>query len=61
MKHILPPPAGRIPKEDKGFLETGERLSSLRPSTAYLMLRMAEPTVGDVIVDRSVVSSSGTL
>ncbi|CAM9513419.1 unnamed protein product [Scytosiphon promiscuus] len=42
---------GRIPKEDKGFLETGERLSSLRPSTAYLMLRMAEPTVGDIIVD----------
>ncbi|CAM9093497.1 unnamed protein product [Ectocarpus fasciculatus] len=42
---------GRIPKEDKGFIETGKRMSSLRPSTAYLMLRMAEPVVGDVIVD----------
>lgn len=44
-------PAGRVPKEDKGFIETGKRMSSLRPSTAYLMLRMAEPVVGDVIVD----------
>ncbi|CAM9284243.1 unnamed protein product [Ectocarpus sp. 6 AP-2014] len=42
---------GRVPKEDKGFIETGKRMSSLRPSTAYLMLRMAEPVVGDVIVD----------
>lgn len=42
---------GRIPKEDKGFIDTGQRMSSLRPSTAYLMLCLAEPTVGDVVVD----------
>ncbi|CAM9165123.1 unnamed protein product [Ectocarpus sp. 12 AP-2014] len=42
---------GRVPKEDKDFIETGKRMSSLRPSTAYLMLRMAEPVVGDVVVD----------
>lgn len=42
---------GRVPKEDKGFIETGLRMSSLRPSTAYVMLRMAAPLVGDVVVD----------
>eukprot|EP00752_Nemacystus_decipiens_P012903 g11421.t1 len=42
---------GRIPREDKGFIETGTRISSLRPSTAYLMLCLAKPTAGDVVVD----------
>ncbi|CAM9275996.1 unnamed protein product [Laminaria digitata] len=42
---------GRVPKEDKGFIETGLRMSSLRPSTAYVMLGMAAPSVGDVVVD----------
>eukprot|EP00904_Undaria_pinnatifida_P005378 jgi/Undpi1/1970/HiC_scaffold_12.g05357.m1 len=42
---------GRVPKEDKGFIETGLRMSSLRPSTAYVMLGMAAPALGDVVVD----------
>lgn len=42
---------GRIPREDKGFIETGDRISSLRPSTAYLMLCLAKPAAGDIIVD----------
>eukprot|EP00903_Cladosiphon_okamuranus_P006217 g6110.t2 len=42
---------GRIPREDKGLVETGKRISSLRPSTAYLMLCLAEPAAGDVVVD----------
>lgn len=43
--------SGRVPKEDRGFIESGGRMSSLRPSTAYLMLQLAAPTAGDVVVD----------
>ncbi|CAM9424949.1 unnamed protein product [Choristocarpus tenellus] len=42
---------GRLPKEERGLLSYGNRLSSLRPSTTYAMLHLAKPVKGDVIVD----------